>query len=123
MMNQDDRRSPGFWANLLEQLRLGWSLLWDPRVPLWTKLIPLIGVLYILSPIDIIPDPILGLGQLDDLGVLLIGLRMFMHFVPEDVLRIHAVKRGSTGNDWRIVDQDPPSIDAEYEVKEEPTPR
>ena len=119
-MSQDNRRSPSFWANLLEQLRLGWGLLWDPRVPLWTKLIPLIGILYVLSPIDFIPDPILGLGQLDDLGVLLIGLRMFMHFVPDDVMRRH-LKSSSTGDDWRIVDEDPPSIDAEYEVKDEST--
>jgi len=119
-MSDNERRSPGFWANLLEQLRLGWELMWDPGVPLWTKLIPLIGILYIISPIDFIPDPILGLGQLDDLGVLLLGLRTFMHFIPDDVVRQHVRRRSSTSDSWRVVDEGPPAIDVEYEVKEEP---
>jgi len=64
--SNSDRHSPGFWMNLLNSFRVAWQLLWDGRVPLSTKIIPVIVVLYILSPIDIIPDFIPGLGQLDD---------------------------------------------------------
>ena len=122
-MSHNEGRSSSFWANLLEQMRLSWGLMWDPGVPLWTKLIPLVGILYVLSPIDFIPDPILGLGQLDDLGILLLGMRTFMHFIPDDIIREHLGRRSSTGNEWRIVDEEAPAIDAEYEVKDEPDPR
>lgn len=41
--------------------------------PWWVKAVVALGVLYLLSPIDLIPDFIPVLGQLDDL-VLLAGL-------------------------------------------------
>ena len=36
------------------------------KVPYWTMGAALIAVLYVLSPLDAIPDYILGLGQIDD---------------------------------------------------------
>ncbi len=41
----------------------------DPRVPRWRKLAGLWAVLYVLSPVDAVPDFIPLLGVLDDLGV------------------------------------------------------
>lgn len=118
-MSHDERRSAGFWAGLVRQFRLAWRLLWDPRVPIWAKLVPLIGLIYIISPIDFIPDPILGLGQLDDIGVLILGLRMFIELVPEEILRQHLESMGAQVSQWRVVDEEKPVIDAEYEVKED----
>jgi len=84
--SNSDRHSPGFWMNLLNSFRVAWQLLWDGRVPLSTKIIPVIVVLYILSPIDIIPDFIPGLGQLDDLAILLIGVQAFIAMSPKDLV-------------------------------------
>ena len=122
-MSYNERKSPGFWSGLIRQLGLAWHLLWDPNVPLWTKLVPFIGLVYILSPIDLIPDPILGLGQLDDLGVLLLGLRMFIQLVPDEVIERHLRRVSSKAGEWRVVDEELPAIDAEYEVKDEVNPR
>lgn len=36
----------------------------DQRVPVKYKLIPLVTILYILSPVDIIPDVFLSLGEM-----------------------------------------------------------
>ena len=36
------------------------------KVPYWTLGAALLAVLYVLSPLDAIPDYILGLGQIDD---------------------------------------------------------
>ncbi len=36
------------------------------KVPYWTLGAALIAILYVLSPLDAIPDYILGLGQIDD---------------------------------------------------------
>jgi uncharacterized membrane protein YkvA (DUF1232 family) len=117
-MSQEQDRSPGFWAGLARQARLAWRLLWDPRVPLWSKLIPFISLVYIISPVDFIPDPILGLGQLDDLGILLLGLRVFVELIPEEIVLQHLNEMGSRVSEWRVVDEEPTAIDAEYEVKD-----
>ena len=63
-------------ANLLAGLRLGahaprlaWRLLRDKRVTSLKYAIPLLLLAYLLSPVDAIPDLLLGIGQTDDLGV------------------------------------------------------
>lgn len=41
-----------------------------PQVPVWKRALVIgLAIAYIVSPIDFIPDPLLGLGQLDDLAV------------------------------------------------------
>lgn len=42
----------------------------DPQVALWRKLSGLFAALYVISPIDVIPDVIPVIGWLDDLGVM-----------------------------------------------------
>ena len=74
---------------LVMEAKLIWRLLLDGRVSLWTKLIPAAAVLYVLSPVDFIPDVIIGLGQLDDLGILLGGLRLFKSMVPAYIVEEH----------------------------------
>jgi uncharacterized membrane protein YkvA (DUF1232 family) len=70
-------------------VKLSWRLLNDDRVPMTTKLIPALIVLYLLSPIDIIPDFILGLGQIDDVFIVMMGLRWFTQMAPADVVLEH----------------------------------
>lgn len=65
------------WLTALRSLFRAIPLWLDPRVPLHLKLIPVLSALYVILPIDLLPDPVLGLGQLDDLAVLLIGLKVF----------------------------------------------
>ena len=79
-----------FLGDLVKQARLVWRLLHDGRVPSWVKLVPLVGAVYLLSPIDLIPDLMLpGLGELDDLAVILISLRMFVELAPPGIVREH----------------------------------
>ncbi len=73
----------------IDQLRLTWALLRDSRVPLWAKAIPIIGIVYVLSPLDFIPDVIIGLGQLDDLAIVIGGMRLFEAVVPADLVEEH----------------------------------
>src|SRR4030042_9325 len=80
----------GWITDLVRQGRLAWRLFWDGRVPFWTKLIPPAMLLYILSPVDLLPDfPILGLGQLDDLAIFLIGTKLFIELAPTEIVREH----------------------------------
>lgn len=84
--SNSDRNSPGFWANFFNSFRVAWRLLWDRQVPLSTKVIPLLMVLYILSPIDVLPDFIPGLGQIDDVALFLIGVQAFIAMSPKDLV-------------------------------------
>ena len=45
-----------FLLDILGTVRLGWRPLRDPSVPAWSKLIPIGTVLYLLFPLDLIPD-------------------------------------------------------------------
>jgi uncharacterized membrane protein YkvA (DUF1232 family) len=84
------RESAGFVGGLLRQSRLAWRLLKDSRVPGWVKVIPIGGLLYLLSPIDLIPGLVLpGLGQVDDLVLLLLALKAFIDLSPPGIVREH----------------------------------
>lgn len=81
---------PEYWHNVLNQIRLTWRLMGDSRVPLYLKAIPVLTLLYILSPIDLIPGWIFPIvGQLDDLAVLLIGINTFIRLIPPEVIKDH----------------------------------
>jgi len=86
---RDPDQTAGFLAQVLQQARLVLRLLGDRRVPIWPKLIIPATIAYILSPIDLLSDPILGLGQIDDVAVLLIGLKLFVELSPTDIVREH----------------------------------
>jgi uncharacterized membrane protein YkvA (DUF1232 family) len=86
---------PGLWDNT----RLFWRLLRDERVaPVLKLIVPLATLLYLISPIDLVPDFLLGVGQVDDLGVLaaalLIALRLLPRLAPRAVLSEHLVDLG-----------------------------
>lgn len=84
---------------IIDQVWLTWKLLFDKRVPYWMKAVALLPLIYVLSPIDLIPDFILGLGQLDDLGMVLAGMRLFEALVPETIVQEHrAAIRASSGS-------------------------
>ncbi|HEY75683.1 MAG TPA: DUF1232 domain-containing protein [Thermoflexia bacterium] len=99
---------------LVRQFRLAWRLFWDRRVPWSIKLIPPAAFLYILSPIDILPDLSLGLGQLDDVAVLLLAIKLFIELCPVDVVREHLQALGARIQEWQAGEV----IEGEFEVKE-----
>jgi uncharacterized membrane protein YkvA (DUF1232 family) len=75
------RASPVRWFSLARtwrELRLAWRLLRDPRVPAAAKLIPLAAAAYIAWPWDLATDAWPVVGQLDDVAVLLLSLRLFL---------------------------------------------
>jgi uncharacterized membrane protein YkvA (DUF1232 family) len=88
-VHNQNRRSAGFWAELIKSFRLAWRLLRDGRVPFWTKLIPIVVAGYIILPIDLLPDVIPGLGQLDDLTLLILGTQIFIAICPAWIVQWH----------------------------------
>jgi uncharacterized membrane protein YkvA (DUF1232 family) len=76
------RKDPGFFREVWQQARLVYYLLRDPEVPFYLKLVPFTAVLYLLWPVDFLPDVFIGLGQLDDLTALLVGAKVFIEMTP-----------------------------------------
>ncbi|KAM3112415.1 YkvA family protein [Phormidesmis sp. 146-33] len=58
----------------------------DPRVPWYAKLLAVLIRAYAVSPIDLIPDFIPILGQLDDLIIVPLGIWLVLKMIPPAVL-------------------------------------
>jgi uncharacterized membrane protein YkvA (DUF1232 family) len=108
---------------ILNEMKLAWRLLRDERVTSLKYLAPALLALYVASPVDVIPDILLGIGQVDDLGIAVIGLMVALKLIPklapDDVLREHtadingeAQPRGAAES--TRVD---PIVDAHYTVR------
>lgn len=89
----------------------------DPKIPFWAKAaIPAVAAAYVISPVDLIPDFLVGVGQLDDIGVILLAAtgmvailqKYFVNQQPEpEPVRVRTTDRSASG----------PIYDANYRVK------
>ncbi len=68
-------------------VRAVWRLMRDRRVPIWVRLVPVPLLLYLAFPIDLIPDVIPVVGQMDDLLIAAAALWIVVRFTPWGVLR------------------------------------
>ncbi len=86
-------RDPSFWRLLLhlpKTARLAVRLLKDSRVPINGKLIFGLALAYLISPLDLIPDFVFPIvGHMDDLGILLAGVKYLMRQTPPPILEEH----------------------------------
>jgi uncharacterized membrane protein YkvA (DUF1232 family) len=101
-------RGPSWLSELVKNLRLAWRLLRDPSVPAWLKLIPLGALVYILMPLDLIPDWMFGLGQADDLTLFLLSLKVLVDLCPWEVVQRHLAQMSSMDVPYRVVREDQP---------------
>jgi uncharacterized membrane protein YkvA (DUF1232 family) len=67
-------------------VRLARTLRRDPQVPRRAKLVVLFAALWVLSPIDLIPEFLPVIGPLDDIVVVALALRYAARQVPPEVL-------------------------------------
>ena len=79
-------KEPGFWKEVWNQIRLIGYLVKDPEVPFYLKLLPAAAILYLLMPVDFIPDILLGIGQLDDLTAMFVASKVFISLSPQHIV-------------------------------------
>ena len=85
----------GLWGRLIENFKLLYSLIKDywkgeyREVSPWSILVFIAGIIYVVSPIDIIPDFLPLVGQIDDALILI----LCMYFLEKD---LHKYK------EWKI---------------------
>ncbi|WP_207708824.1 YkvA family protein [Heliobacterium mobile] len=74
--------------NLPRSGRLVYGLLRDGRVPLINKaLFTGLGLLYLIWPLDVLPDMIPLIGELDDLTIILFLVDRFVASAPNYVVQ------------------------------------
>jgi uncharacterized membrane protein YkvA (DUF1232 family) len=94
MAKETSRRMNGLLGllNLHHTARLFFALLLDRRMPLWYKASACCGLVYIFSPLDVVPDFITGIGLLDDIIVALLIMQAFLELAPQAVVEEHCAR-------------------------------
>jgi len=70
-------------------VRLFRGLIGDPRVPRGSKALLLVGAVWLVSPIDLIPEFLPGIGGIDDAIVAALILRHLVRRAGDEVVREH----------------------------------
>ena len=69
-----------------------WQMAHDPRTPKFVRYMIYGGIAYTVSPIDLLPDVVPGLGLVDDAAVLPGIIALSMMFIPKEVKEQHDIK-------------------------------
>ena len=106
----------GVLTEIMRNAQLAWHLLVDRRVGLLLKLIiPGLMLGYLIFPVDLLPDFIPVLGQLDDLAILALGIKLFIELSPKDIVREYQGDANSTSSPIEPNGNED-AIDADYRV-------
>lgn len=122
MTDKDKQPKSILSGNVLREMgdyfRLVIRLMGDARVSPWLKLLPVGALVYLLNPFDI-PTPI------DDIGVIGMGLYLFVEMCPADVVEEHRMAlNGVVIGTARDIDDsknhsdDVEILDADFRVEE-----
>ncbi len=97
--------------NFLQQffydMELAWHLFWDRRVSFFPKLIPLAWILYVLMPLDLVPDVAPVLGQLDDISLFFLAIKLFISLAPRWIVDEYLGRMGllpPSENDEEVIE-------------------
>jgi uncharacterized membrane protein YkvA (DUF1232 family) len=88
------QRLSQFAATIKDELTVYQLVMAHPSVPNAAKFLIGCAIAYLLSPIDLIPDFIPGLGQLDDLIIVPTLIFIALAIIPREIVEEcrHAVK-------------------------------
>jgi len=70
------------WTVVRGDARLLWLALKHPLAPGWLKPAVALMVLYVLSPVDLIPDFVPFLGVMDDIVMVPLAIRFILKRLP-----------------------------------------
>jgi uncharacterized membrane protein YkvA (DUF1232 family) len=112
----------GALERIWEQLRLAWLLFGDNRVSLALKVLPVLAITYVISPLDLLPAILFRLlGILDDVAIFGLAIVVFNSLSPEDAVVEH-LQQLRFGGKYRVQsDDDGVIIDVKAEARESET--
>lgn len=88
------KRLSVLWVAVRGDARRLWLALRHPEAPLWLKLGSAGLVLYLISPVDLLPDVIPVLGMVDDLVLIPLAMRWMLNRLPAHLSGQTADKAG-----------------------------
>ena len=109
------QQKDGMLQGFIKQAKLVGRLIGDRRVNGLLKLIPIASIIYLISPIDLIPGAAVPvLGALDDAAVVWIGTTLFIELCPPEVVREHrdALDGNSSSDSGEIIDAETRDINS-----------
>lgn len=80
---------PWVLASAWSELRVALRLMREPSVPWSVKTILGGAGLYLLSPLDVLPDLLPVLGQLDDVALVIAAITVFLRACPPAAVAFH----------------------------------
>ena len=93
------------------------KLMLDRKIPIKYKLLPALGLAYVILPFDIVPDMLPILGFLDDIIILVGTIIIFMIFGP--LRKLSNTMKNSKTKENRQKETD--IVEGEYRIIDEPT--
>jgi len=90
------KRLSVLWTVVKGDARLLWRALRHPQAPLWLKLGTAGLALYLLSPVDLVPDLVPALGLVDDIVLIPLLLAWMLRCLPATLRRDIGAEAGET---------------------------
>jgi uncharacterized membrane protein YkvA (DUF1232 family) len=113
------RLLPLLFTRFHKEAVMFWHVMRHPQTPGKVKLAAAAAFLYLISPIDLIPDFIPVLGLLDDVGVVTLLLSIAYKMLPKDLYDALRAKVGG-GNVSATASQPSPTPSKTWGGKREP---
>lgn len=82
-----------YFSEFIEMIRLTIKLVKDDRIDMIIKSIPILCLVYLILPIDLL------IGPVDDLLVIYFGMKFFISLCPSEIVEEHqaAMGKGDSG--------------------------
>ncbi len=107
-------QNTGLIQDVVRHIKLIWLLIKDKRVNVFLKFLPIASLVYLVSPIDMLPGMVVPvIGALDDAAIIWIGTSLFISLCPENIVQehTHALERTLTGI-WKNSESEDEIVDA-----------
>jgi uncharacterized membrane protein YkvA (DUF1232 family) len=73
------------WWKFKKEIMMVWAMLRNPAAPGISKLVALLAAVYIISPVDLVPDVIPILGWLDDGVISILLFKLAFKLLPTEM--------------------------------------
>ena len=90
------------WWKFKKEIMMVWAMLRNPAAPSLAKLVALLAAVYIISPVDLVPDVIPILGWIDDGVVSILLFKLAFKLLPKEMyesLKAQFEKKGGNVNE------------------------
>jgi uncharacterized membrane protein YkvA (DUF1232 family) len=111
------------WWKFKKEILMVWAMLRNPAAPGIAKLVALLSVVYIISPVDLVPDVIPILGWIDDGVISILLFKLAFKLLPKEMyesLKAQFEKKGGKVDDAAFTKSNQPvkaKVDDVVDVK------